>query len=606
MKKHFFGKKLFSVALAVTFSALSINSSHAATSWTRIAGADRTETSIKAAQMLESNTLVFANGRQFPDALSSVNICTTKNGKLILVNGNEDYSNFVKENEIEKVYIIGGTSSISKKFEENLKTTSAEVKRLSGSDRYLTNAKTIEESELQEVGVASGENFADALASTGFLKENNAGLVLVPPSNKLPVKDVVIKYAFGGKSSVDVAAETVFAGKDRYDTALKIAEATESYDLAFVNGADFPDALSAVNVVNSNGVDVVFAPRAKSERTMSLCEAAEEIFVVGGNSSVSEESMELAINGYYEKIVKDFGEVQVVDDGSKTYLRNVESGEVILKDENNKGIVDVDGHRYLINEDGSLKLGFIKEGSNTYYAKAETGLARGFLKDGQKIYYFDPIDYYMYHGGPRNTGLTCYWFGDDGAIKEGTRMSGFKKDTPVKWYMPTAEDLKNTWLEGSNQQNRFLGQKIANYACERAGIPFKWYGFDLNDKSGVYCVGAIYSAYKENGIAVPGPKDCDVKADGGYRMVEVQYKQAPKYGGKYIKTDFNNLLPGDLPYSARRAGQYNHGAIYIGKNGGRPMTAHATLAGGFIIEEYSRVYSWKYHDLQTVRYLYEK
>lgn len=143
MKKHFFCKKLFSVALAVTFSALSINSSHAATSWTRIAGADRTETSIKAAQMLESNTLVFANGRQFPDALSSVNICTTKNGKLILVNGNEDYSNFVKENEIEEVYIIGGTSSISKKFEENLKTTSAEVKRLSGSNRYLTNAKTI-------------------------------------------------------------------------------------------------------------------------------------------------------------------------------------------------------------------------------------------------------------------------------------------------------------------------------------------------------------------------------------------------------------------------------------------------------------------------------
>ncbi len=606
MKKHSFGKKILSVALAVTFSLSAITSSNAATTWTRVAGKDRTETSIKAAQMLESTTVVFANGRQFPDALSSANICNTKNGKLILVNGNEDYSNFVKENGIEEVYIIGGTSSISKEFEEKLKTTSVEVKRLSGSNRYLTNAKTIEESGLSEVGVASGENYADALASTGLLKENNAGLVLVPPSNKLPVEDVVVKYAFGGKSSVDVAAETVFAGKDRYDTALKIAEATESYNLAFVNGMDFPDALSAVNVVNAKGVDVVFAPRANSERTMALCEAAEEIFVVGGNSSVSEEAMELAINGYYEKIVKDFGNIQVIDDGSKTFLRNVESGEVIVKDENNKGVVDVDGHRYLINEGGSLKLGFIKEGAKTYFAKAETGLARGFVQEGQKIYYFDPVDYNMYKGGPRNTGLTCYWFGDDGAIKSGTRMSGYKKDIPVKWEMPTAEDLKNTWLEGDNKDNRFLGQKIANYACERAGIPFKWYGFDLNDKSGVYCVGAIYSAYKENGIAVPGPNLCDVKADGGYKMVEVQYKQAPKYGGKYIKTDFNNLLPGDLPYSSRRAGHYSHGAIYIGKNGGRPMTAHATLAGGFIIEEYSRVYTWKYHDLQTVRYLNEK
>lgn len=606
MKKHSFGKKILSVALAITFSVTAVTSSNAATTWTRVAGKDRTETSIKAAQMLESTTVVFANGRQFPDALSSANICNTKNGKLILVNGNEDYSNFVKENGIEEVYIIGGTSSISKEFEEKIKATSVEVKRLSGSNRYLTNAKTIEESGLSEVGVASGENYADALASTGLLKENNAGLVLVPLSNKLPVEDVVVKYAFGGKSSVDVAAETVFAGKDRYDTALKIAEATESYNLAFVNGADFPDALSAVNVVNAKGVDVLFAPRAKSERTMALCEAAEEIFVVGGNSSVSEEAMEFAINGSLDKVVKELGELEVYTDGSKYFLRNVESKEVIVKDENNKGVVDVDGHRYLINEDGSLKLGFIKEGAKTYFAKAETGLARGFLQEGQKIYYFDPVDYSMYHGGPRNTGLTCYWFGDDGAIKSGTRMSGFKKDTPVKWEMPTAEDLKNTWLEGDNKDNRFLGQKISNYACERAGIPFKWYGFDLNDKSGVYCVGAIYSAYKENGIAVPGPNLCDVKADGGYKMVEVQYKQAPKYGGKYIKTDFNNLLPGDLPYSSRRAGHYSHGAIYIGKNGGRPMTAHATLAGGFIIEEYSRVYTWKYHDLQTVRYLNEK
>ena len=112
MKKHSFGKKILSVALAITFSVTAVTSSHAATTWTRVAGKDRTETSIKASQMLESTTVVFANGRQFPDALSSANICNTKNGKLILVNGNEDYSNFVKENGIEEVYIIGGTSSI--------------------------------------------------------------------------------------------------------------------------------------------------------------------------------------------------------------------------------------------------------------------------------------------------------------------------------------------------------------------------------------------------------------------------------------------------------------------------------------------------------------
>ncbi|MDO5018335.1 MAG: cell wall-binding repeat-containing protein [Lagierella massiliensis] len=608
MKRNLSRKISFAIFLVFFISILSYSNSNAAESWTRISGKDRFETSKKTSELLNSNTVVFANGWKFPDALSSINICNTKNAKLILVQGNEDYSKYIIDEGIEKVYIVGGKSSISENFEEKLIQTDVDVTRLYGEDRYITNLKTIEESGLTDVGVATGENFADALASAGFLKQNNAGLVLVPPSNEVLAEGVNVKYAFGGKSSVNVPAETVFAGASRYETATLIAEATEAKDLIFVDGKDFPDALSALNLLNLNDEDIVFAPLIKDLKTMELSDAATKICVVGGDSSVSDNSMKLALDGSYEEVVKDFDEfkvVKVVSDNTKYFIKN-SSDQIVQKDRNNNGILNFNENRYILNDDNSIKTGWIKDGKHTYFSQVETGLSRGFLEQDGKIYYFDPLDYYMYSGGVRSTGEGCYWFGDDGVIKKGSRMSGYKHNIAVEWYLPTKEELDNNWLKRDYKSGRFLGQKIANYAASRDNLPFQWFGFDLNDPKGVYCVGATYSAYKENGIQIPGPNDCDVKADNGYRMVKVQFLDAPKFGGTYLETNFDKLLPGDIAYSARSKGSYNHGAIYLGKNGGRPMTAHATLAGGFIIEPYARVYSWGYHDLKTVRYVNAK
>lgn len=86
-------------------------------------------------------------------------------------------------------------------------------------------------------------------------------------------------------------------------------------------------------------------------------------------------------------------------------------------------------------------------------------------------------------------------------------------------------------------------------------------------------------------------------------MVRKQYQDAPKYGFKYIPTNFNTMMPGDINYSTAKQGQYNHAALYIGKNGGRPMTIHATLADGYIAEPMSIITSvWHYSYLNTLRY----
>lgn len=323
--------------------------------------------------------------------------------------------------------------------------------------------------------------------------------------------------------------------------------------------------------------------------------------------------MELALKGYYEKVLNTLGNfeiVNIVSDASKTYIRDLENNVFLEKNEENNGNIVIGDKKFRLADDNTLYNGWFTENGKKYYSIAENGLLRGFFQENGKIYYFDPVDYNMYANGIFSTGEGVSWFSEDGSIREGNRKQGYKGRTTVYWYGPSKEELNNKWVEdikinGVGQKNRFLGQQISNFAISKDGLPFKWYGMDLNDPTRVYCIGAVYSAYKEFGIDISSPKGVDVKANHGYRYVQVQYEDAPKFGGKYIKTNFKNLVPGDLPYSAYRNGSWrnSHGAIYIGHNGGRPMTAHATLAGGFIVEPYSIVYSWPYFDLNTVRYL---
>lgn len=61
-----------------------------------IAGDDRVETSIKASRYSDSKTLVLASAYNFADALSSYNIVSSKNAKLILVGENTDIEDLMR------------------------------------------------------------------------------------------------------------------------------------------------------------------------------------------------------------------------------------------------------------------------------------------------------------------------------------------------------------------------------------------------------------------------------------------------------------------------------------------------------------------------------
>lgn len=286
-------------------------------------------------------------------------------------------------------------------------------------------------------------------------------------------------------------------------------------------------------------------------------------------------------------------EAHVVSVDGKYYLEDKTNGLRFSPSKFKDGIVKVADKTYLLNADGSLGQGFIDKNNKTYYVEGENGLATGWRKLDNALYYFSPYDYRMYKDGMFSTGKGVYWFGKDGKLKTGNRPGGIKGRL-VYWAGPSDKELSNEWLTGDDKELRFRGQEIANFAASYEGLPFKWYGFDLTNGEGVYCVGNAYSAHKAFGIKIPGANDANIKLHKGYELTRVQYVDAEKFGGIRYPADFSKAWPGDLifNYSPNFYLGYNHVGIFMGHNNNRPIYVHATLADGLFVGD-CREMNWR-------------
>lgn len=286
-------------------------------------------------------------------------------------------------------------------------------------------------------------------------------------------------------------------------------------------------------------------------------------------------------------------EAHVVSVDGKYYLEDKTNGLRFSPSKFKDGIVKVADKTYLLNADGSLGQGFIDKNNKTYYVEGENGLATGWRKIDNALYYFSPYDYRMYKDGMFSTGKGVYWFGKDGKLKTGNRPGGIKGRL-VYWAGPSEKELSNEWLTGNDKELRFRGQEIANFAASYEGLPFKWYGFDLTNGEGVYCVGNAYSAHKAFGIKIPGANDANIKLHKGYELTRVQYVDAEKFGGIRYPADFSKAWPGDLifNYSPNFYLGYNHVGIFMGHNNNRPIYVHATLADGLFVGD-CREMNWR-------------
>lgn len=153
---------------------------------TRLAGSDRYNTSLEVAQFISSqiqsvDEAVVATGENFPDALSIAPIAASKGIPVLLSPKDsvpDSVSSYLKEHQVTKTYVVGGTGVISDKVMNQLPG----AQRLAGADRYETNTAILRnfnsDLNFDEVYVVTGENYPDALTGSALAALSNSPLIL--------------------------------------------------------------------------------------------------------------------------------------------------------------------------------------------------------------------------------------------------------------------------------------------------------------------------------------------------------------------------------------------------------------------------------------------
>lgn len=158
----------------------------------RVGGIDRYDTNILIAKKLnvaKNTPVVIACGENFPDALSIASIAGSKGWPILLTSKDElslSVITYLADNQPKMVYVVGGTGVVSEKVEFEIKTIVPRdrVIRLAGQDRFDTNISIIKTfiSNPQNIYVASGLGFPDALAGSVLAARTEDPIVLIDPS----------------------------------------------------------------------------------------------------------------------------------------------------------------------------------------------------------------------------------------------------------------------------------------------------------------------------------------------------------------------------------------------------------------------------------------
>lgn len=285
----------------------------------RLAGPDRYATAAAIAEGYSSGVPVVyvASGVDFPDALSGAARAAYNSGPLLLTD--PSWLPSATRGEMlrlspGRVVIVGGAAAVSDAVAEQLRllTTTGNLQRVSGSDRYATAAAM---SSYYPIGgvvyLASGEGFPDALAGAALAGRDKAPLLLTQ-SGALPVSTAealsrlaptkvvvlggtgVISEAVMAQAAAKTTTGSVvrLAGPDRYATAAAIAGQYGSAGSVYLaSGENFPDGLAGAARAGRDRVPLLLTPSdvvptSTSQQLARL--APPRVWVLGGSGVVSD------------------------------------------------------------------------------------------------------------------------------------------------------------------------------------------------------------------------------------------------------------------------------------------------------------------------------
>ncbi|MBS5776740.1 MAG: cell wall-binding repeat-containing protein [Finegoldia magna] len=265
---------------------------------TRISGKDRIQTSVEISKSAytTSENVVLASGFNFADALSAGQLASALNAPLLLSSQNKldsQTKNEIERLKAKKVYVVGGDNAISKNgVDTTLKSENINVTRLEGQDRYSTSQKVMEKTKEiinpEYLLIASGKNFPDALAATSFFVNHKSVMVLsdgvtYPQSN-------LQEIAIGGVNQLPLKGfkGKRVSGKDRYETALKIAKISfdKNNNAILASGQVFADSLSAVSLTKKHNAPIVLTQSNYLTENAKKYLNGKNVLIVGGEKTV--------------------------------------------------------------------------------------------------------------------------------------------------------------------------------------------------------------------------------------------------------------------------------------------------------------------------------
>lgn len=305
---------------------------------TRLEGANRYETSVAISKANHKDpekvkNVVIASGEDFADALSGAGLALQLDAPILLT-AKGGLSKEVKE-EIErlrpeKVYILGGTSAVSETVESEITTIELkekdskkikriEVKRLGGVDRFATN-KEINDKIFELAGVAkdtkgtkadvyvNAYNYADAVSASNILrKSGKSSRIVLQKGTEIGKLENEEAYIVGGEKAVEITKMPTevkrIGGADRYETSAMVAKGFNAKNgkYVFATGEDFPDALTAADVVFSQEATLLLTNRDMLNnfaKNLVATKAAKmtSATIIGGTAAISEKTEKAIVN----------------------------------------------------------------------------------------------------------------------------------------------------------------------------------------------------------------------------------------------------------------------------------------------------------------------
>lgn len=160
----------------------------------RIGGKNRYETSLKIAQRIGNSGKIFVvAGNDYPDALSAASVAAKEGSPVILSDAYEispELNNYINDCNVKKSYLLGGPRVISDQVFNDL----PDCTRIYGQDRYSTNIKIInkfmDNLDIDNAFIVSGENFPDALSCAPLAGMRSAPVIMT----RVKQEDVTGKF----------------------------------------------------------------------------------------------------------------------------------------------------------------------------------------------------------------------------------------------------------------------------------------------------------------------------------------------------------------------------------------------------------------------------